>query len=152
VRKSAMNAFRHLPPPVRRRLVRLGSPAFTVGTVAVLQRDDGQIALVEQRHTGAWALPGGLIGRGEQAAAALVRELCEELGLRLDPAALPVPAAVVTPGARRVDVVYRIAVGAGPPLVGADDVEVLRTGWFPLDALPAVTEPTRDILAGVGLL
>jgi hypothetical protein len=34
----------------------------------------------------------------------------------------------------------------------ADAVEVRDVGWFHLDALPEVTDPTRDILRGVRLL
>ena len=37
-------------------------------------------------HGGQWALPGGRIDAGETAAAAALRELDEEVGLRLDPA------------------------------------------------------------------
>lgn len=153
MRKRAMDVFRRLPIPVRLAVVHSVTPSFTVGAVAVLRREDGHIALVEQRHSPGWALPGGLLNRGETAAHALVRELVEELGIVLDPLALPVPHASVDPHARRVDVVYFVDLdGAGPPLRSVDDVEVTGLGWYPLDALPALTEPTRDILRAVRVL
>jgi 8-oxo-dGTP pyrophosphatase MutT (NUDIX family) len=152
VKKSAMTVFRRLPGPLRRGVVHSVTPSYTVGAVAVLRRDDGCIALVEQRHSLGWALPGGLMGRGESPAAALVREVAEELGIVLDAATLPVPYAAVSPLVRRVDVVYFVDVAGDALLRAEDDVEVTRTGWFPLQALPELSEPTYDILRAVRVL
>ena len=85
VRKVAMRAFRLMPAPMRRLAVRWGTPSYTVGAVLVLRRGDGHVLLVDQRHTGGWALPGGLLQRAEGAVAGLLREVREEVGLRLDP-------------------------------------------------------------------
>ncbi|HEU5034874.1 MAG TPA: NUDIX hydrolase [Mycobacteriales bacterium] len=152
MRKSAMTVFRQLPGPLRRAVVHTATPSFTVGAVAVLRRDDGRLALVEQRHSLGWALPGGLLDRGEDAAAALVRELREELGLTLDGASLPLPHAVVSPSARRVDVVFSLDAPADARLRSEDDVEVTGVGWFDLAELPEISEPTADILRAVHLL
>jgi 8-oxo-dGTP pyrophosphatase MutT (NUDIX family) len=133
--------------------IHAATPSYTVGVVLALTRDDGRLLLVEQRHTGGWALPGGLLGRGEDAAAGLVREVAEEVGLRLDPTLLPVPLAVLSPGPRRVDVVYVCSAGDDVrPRRVEDDAEVMGLGWFGFDALPDVTQPTLDILHGVRLL
>lgn len=140
-----MSAFRSLPAPVRRALVRLGTPSYTVGAVLVLRRADGRVLMVDQRHTGGWALPGGHLRRGEEPVAGVLREVREEVGLRLDRAQLPPPAAVVDAYARRVDLVFVLDAGDLEPHL-ADEDEVLRLGWFALDDLPAITEPTRDIL------
>jgi 8-oxo-dGTP diphosphatase len=152
VKKSAMTVFRRLPGPMRRGLVHSVTPSYTVGAVAVLKRADDRIALVEQRHSLGWALPGGLMNRGEAPATALVREIAEELGIVIDPFTLPVPYAAVSPLARRVDVVYFVDVDGDAPLHIEDEVEVTRTGWFPLQALPELSEPTRDILRAVRVL
>jgi len=147
-----MAVFRRMPGPMRRGLVHSVTPSYTVGAVAVLKRADGRIALVEQRHSLGWALPGGLMNRGESPAAGLVRELAEELGIVVDPVSLPVPYAAVSPLVRRVDVVYFVDIDSDARLRSEDDVEVTRTGWFPLDALPVLSEPTHDILRAVRVL
>ncbi|BBP79119.1 DNA mismatch repair protein MutT [Pseudomonas sp. Ost2] len=54
---------------------------------ALLIGPDGRTLLVRKRGTQAFMQPGGKIEAHEQPAAALVRELEEELGLRVDPAA-----------------------------------------------------------------
>src|SRR5881227_2486425 len=98
-----MSVFRRLPDPLRRLVVHTATPSYTVGAVAVLRRSDGRIALVEQRHSLGWALPGGLLGRGETAAVGLAREIGEELGITIEPTALPVPFAALNARVRRVD-------------------------------------------------
>ena len=151
MKKAAFTAFRRLPSPMRRAAVHVVTPSFTVGAVAVLRRRDGCVAFVDQRHTDGWALPGGLLRRGEAPDACLVREVGEETGVRLDPAALPVPLAAVAARARRVDVVYVVDVDDDLRMRTEDEAEVRRLGWFPLDGLPDVTEPTIDILRAVRL-
>ncbi|HEX4654243.1 MAG TPA: NUDIX hydrolase [Mycobacteriales bacterium] len=152
MRKQAFSVFRRLPDPMRRLVVHAATPSYTVGAVAVLRRRDGRLALVRQRHSLGWALPGGLLARGEGVADGLVREIAEELGIDLDPSSLPVPYAAVNSSARRVDVVYFIDAPARARLRSEDDVEVTGTGWFALDKLPEVSDPTAEILRAVRLL
>jgi 8-oxo-dGTP pyrophosphatase MutT (NUDIX family) len=153
MRRAAMRVFRRLPRPVRRAIIRSFTPSYTVGAVLALQRSDGTLLLVEQRHSLGWALPGGLLRRGELPSDGLAREVEEEVGITLDPAALPSPRAVLAPRVRRVDIVYQSADGdVWAPRRGNDHDEVLGVGWFALDALPEVSDPTIDILRGVGLL
>jgi 8-oxo-dGTP pyrophosphatase MutT (NUDIX family) len=152
VKKAAFTAFRRLPRPLRRTVVHLAAPSFTVGAVAVLRRSDGCVAFVDQRHSHGWALPGGLLRRRERPDDCVVREVAEETGIQLDVAALPVPLAAVAAGVRRVDVVYIVAVADDIQLRTHDEVEVRQLGWFALDRLPEVTEPTIDILRAVRLV
>jgi 8-oxo-dGTP pyrophosphatase MutT (NUDIX family) len=147
-----MEAFRRMPAPLRRAAVHAGAPSYTVGAVAVLRRPDGCLLLVDQRHSDGWALPGGLLRRGESAAAAVAREVGEEVGVVLDPAALPVPQAVVTASVRRVDVVFSVDVDADVRAQQEDDAEVKRIGWYPLDGLPSLSRPTGEILRALRLL
>jgi ADP-ribose pyrophosphatase YjhB (NUDIX family) len=149
MKKALMTAFRVLPPPLQRLAVRAGTPNFTVGAVVVLRRPDGRVLMVDQRHTGAWALPGGLLRRGEAPADGLVREVAEEVGVRLDDRELRVPLAVVAPAVGRVDVVYVVDTPDDRGAHAAAEDEVRRVGWFSLDELPEVTGPTHDILAVV---
>jgi len=152
VKKAAFATFRRLPAPLRRAVVHAGAPSYTVGAVAVLRRPDGRVVFVDQRHSDGWALPGGLLRRGEPAAEALVREVCEEIGLDLASARLPVPLAAVTAGVRRVDVVFVIDVPDDVVVRAADAAEVRNVAWLRLDELPEVTEPTVEILRAVRLL
>ena len=147
-----MRVFRRMPQWARRSIVHLVTPSYTVGAVAVMRRADGRLAFVQQRHSPGWALPGGLMERGEMPADCLVRELNEELGILLDAATLPVPHAAVNSAVRRVDVVYFLDAPPGVKLVSEDDVEVTRTGWFALHKLPELSEPTVEILRGVRVL
>jgi 8-oxo-dGTP diphosphatase len=153
VKRAAMRVFRRLPRPVRRLIIRSVTPSYTVGAVLALQRSDGELLLVEQRHSPGWALPGGLLRRGETPSDGLVREVEEEVGLVLDPARLPLPFTVLAPRVRRVDVVYVSASGDDfAPRRGDDEDEVTGVEWFALDALPDVSDATIDILHGVRLL
>ena len=59
-------------------------PEVAVGAVAVRH---GRLLLVRRSRgpgVGRWALPGGRVEHGETLVAALVRELAEETGLRVD--------------------------------------------------------------------
>jgi 8-oxo-dGTP diphosphatase len=153
MKRVAMGVFRWLPRPVRRVVIRCFTPSYTVGAVLALQRSDGALLLVEQRHSPGWALPGGLLRRGETPDDGLLREVEEEVGIVLDPGTLPLPVAVLAPRVRRVDVVYLSSGGDSfEPRRGADRDEVMGVGWFGLDALPEVSDATIDILHGVRLL
>jgi len=153
MRRFAMRVFRRLPRPLRRLIIRSFTPSYTVGAVLALQRPDGTLLLVEQRHSPGWALPGGLLRRRELPENGLVREVEEEVGLALDPARLPIPIAVLTPRVRRVDVVYVMSASDKvEPERGDDTDEVMGVGWFALDALPELNDATIDILRGVRLL
>jgi ADP-ribose pyrophosphatase YjhB (NUDIX family) len=147
-----MSAFRRLPKPVRRALVHAGTPSYTVGAVALLRRDDGAMLFVDQRHSDGWALPGGLLRRGECPDDAVVREVAEEVGVRLDPATLPVPVASVNARVRRLDLVYLVAAPPGAAPHRADDAEVRHVGWFTIDSLPELGDPTTEILRGIRIL
>jgi len=54
---------------------------------AVITDDAGRALLVRKRDTTAWMQPGGKLEPGESPDVALARELAEELGYRLAPAA-----------------------------------------------------------------
>ena len=72
------------------RLCIEGDPPMTSTiriAAALLIGSDGQTLVVRKRGTQAFMQPGGKIDAGEQPAQALARELHEELGLRIDPAA-----------------------------------------------------------------
>lgn len=136
-----LTAFRRLPPPVRRALVRAGTPGFTVGAVVALEHD-GAVLFLRQPHREGWSLPGGLLDRGERPDEALAREVAEETGLRVT-VGLPV-ATQVNARVRRVDVVYRLRLPERPEVVPGGEAREHR--WIPVDELPAADDSTREIL------
>jgi 8-oxo-dGTP diphosphatase len=137
----ALRVFRRLPAPVRRTAVRLGTPGFTVGAVCLLERD-GRLLMLRQPHRQGWSLPGGLLSRGENAAAAVAREVREETGLRIE-VGRPVTVVVDSP-LRRVDVVFRVDVdGEVGEEVGG---EATTARWLAPDEVDEMDGPTRQIL------
>jgi ADP-ribose pyrophosphatase YjhB (NUDIX family) len=117
-------------------VVRTIAPAFTVGSICVIQRSDGAVLLVRLSYRRSWGLPGGLLKRGETPAEAARREVAEESSLEVE--LLGEPAVVVDAEARRVDVVFaaRLAPGVDPDAARPSSPEIVELAWFPADSLP----------------
>jgi 8-oxo-dGTP pyrophosphatase MutT (NUDIX family) len=130
----ALRVFGALPVLARRFVVRRITPSFTVGSICVVEREDGAILLLQQVYRQRWGLPGGLLQRGESPEAAAVREVREEVGVDVE--LVGEPAAVVDASARRVDVVFRarLAEGGGEPV--ATSPEISGVAWHRPDDLP----------------
>ena len=120
----------------RRRVVRTIAPAYTVGSICVIERQDGAVLLVRLSYRRSWGLPGGLLKRGESPEHAARREVKEES--TLDVELVGDPAVVVDSDAQRVDIVYRArpADGVDPDQAVASSPEIVEVAWFPADALP----------------
>lgn len=118
---------------------------------AALVRSDGQVLMQQRRYTGdhggLWEFPGGKIEPGESPESALIREIAEELGVTLDPAAMaPLtfasdPALPPAPRAPHVILLYRCTAWAGEPRCLAGEA----IDWVPADALPGLAMPPLDI-------
>jgi len=143
LRESALELFRRLPSTVRRQVTHRVAPTYSVGAVAVCEDAEGRVLLVRSRQQRAWSLPGGLLKRHEAPAAAVARELAEELGVVADEEELgQTPRVVVDPDARQVTVVYRLTLRHAPV---RDGVEVVEVGWFHCSTLPsALLRGTRE--------
>ena len=64
---------------------RIGHELLLLPTVAVLARDDDdRLLLVQDRDSGLWACPGGIVEPGELPADAAVRETWEESGVLVE--------------------------------------------------------------------
>lgn len=137
----ALVGFRVLPGPLKRRLVRAGTPGYTVGAVCVLEHA-GEVLLLWQPHRRGWSLPGGLLDRGETPAEAVAREVAEEVGLRIDPGG-PISTGV-HPDSQSIDVVFRVRLEDRPEVTAAHEVRKAR--WWSLDALEDTDRETRRIL------
>jgi 8-oxo-dGTP diphosphatase len=143
-----LRAFGRLPRRLRRGLIHLGAPSYSVGAMCVIERDDGRVLLVRQSYRGGWAAPGGLLHRHEEPDVGARREVKEEIGVDVEP--LGEPLVIVDVHARRIDVVFRCSI---PPPVPEefrlDSVEILEAGWFPKDALPEMQRETDEALSRV---
>ena len=110
--------------------------------VAVVVERDGRILLGRRgpgtREPGKWSFPAGFVERGERVEAAAVREVWEEVRLRVELG--PLLGLFSEAGEVVVLAVYAAASAVGEP-VAADDLTEL--GWFAPDALPELAFP-RD--------
>lgn len=141
---AALLAFRVLPSPMKRHAVRIASPSYTAGAVCVLEHE-GEVLVLWQPHRQGWSLPGGFMGKGEEAADAVRREVAEEVGLDIDPGD---PVAVrVDAQAQGIDVIFRVRLGRRPSLQLA--TEARKAEWVRPALIEEADASTRAILACV---
>ena len=105
--------------------------------------------MVKPVYRQGWSLPGGLIDRGEAAADAAVREVWEELGLRI--CVEKQPWVVFDSMMRQVEMVFR---GELIDEIDLDSVTVRSdelddAGWFSPDELPSVERETLNVVAAI---
>lgn len=138
---AALVAFRKIPGPLKRTLVRAGTPSYTVGAVCLVVHDD-EVLFLWQPHRRGWTLPGGLLGWGEEPAEAVAREVFEEVGLTIEPGE---PLAFgVHPATQQIDVIYRVTVTNRPDISLATEARKAR--WWRLAELAETDLDTRRIL------
>ncbi|MEG3162520.1 NUDIX domain-containing protein [Sphingomonas sp. LB2R24] len=141
---------------VRHRLIgriaslvwRIGKPR-TIGVRALLLDRDGRVALVRHTYDDHWYLPGGGVKKGESIAAALMRELAEEVAIA-DPVIERVLGVYHSRGEGKDDhiVIFVVRTAASGVLARADLREIEQAGWFTLGDLPETTSPaTRRRIA-----
>ena len=113
---------------------------ISAGCVVYRISNDGtEVALIQPRDRKAWALPKGLIERGEAAESAAQREAQEETGLtgtivsKIDTIKYSYMAKWETPPTRVFKIVtfYLLKFTEGDP--SRHDREVDRVEWFPID-------------------
>lgn len=129
-------------------------PSLIIVAAAALIRDDGHI-LMQRRpaaseHGGLWEFPGGKREAGETLTECLARELAEELGITVAPAAMRHVASTLVPhrGGELLLVLLSIRHWQGEPCPqpGASIV------WVAPSALTARAMPPADIPLAAALL
>lgn len=141
---AALLAFRAIPTPIKRRVIRIASPTYVAGAVCLLEHD-GEVLMLWQPHRTGWSLPGGFMDKGETPAEAVQRELREEIGIAIDPGD---PITVrVDPVKRGIDVIFRVKLDHRPEV--ALSTEARRSRWVRPDDLIDADATTLAILAAV---
>lgn len=128
-----VRAYNALPDALKTTAIRLGTPNFTVGSLAWLTDDGSRVLLARPSYREGWLPTGGFLRKGETPLETVTREVTEELGVE----ARIEPHHRVAFDVERRGVTF-ISVGVVP----ADaqlvlSPEVLEARWFPLDAMPA---------------
>lgn len=146
---AALQVFRVLPLGVRRRIVRLVAPKYTVGAMCLIERSDGRVLLVRQTYRNRWGLPGGLVSRREPPTDAARREVAEEVGLDVE--LVGEPAVVVEAVLQRVDLVFRArpAAGVDPDATRIRTAEIRECGWFDPTSVPELQPETASALVAL---
>ena len=123
------------------------APLWLSGITAVVIRD-GDVLLVRRSDTGAWTPVTGIIDPGEHPAVAAARETLEEADIVASVDVLAwvgVTGPVVYPNgdqSQYIDLVFRCSYVAGEPFPA--DGENTEVAWFPLDALPVMSDEMRS--------
>jgi ADP-ribose pyrophosphatase YjhB (NUDIX family) len=125
--------------------VRLAVPKQRVGVALVIFNSDEEVLLLRHVYhpTAPWGLPGGWLGRNEDPAAGLTRELREETGLQVKVG--PPVIALHDPLPPHIVMAFLGWAQPGPLTLGP---EILEARWVAADALPLPVLPfTRNAIA-----
>jgi len=154
LRRFVGTVFYSLPHPMRRRIVRIATPTYTLGSVVLVMDSEREHLLMLRQPPGRrWTLPAGLLNRREQPIQGAQRELAEETGIEADLEEL-IPAdpnAVVHTHGRWVDNVFRLVRDPDSTQIIVDGHEVWDAGWHPVGELPEMTRATAKLLSHYGL-
>src|SRR4051812_30782746 len=115
---------------------------------AIVHDAEGRLLVIRRGHPpgeGRWSLPGGRVEAGESDAEAVVRELSEETGLRVEPGRLIGSVERPGPGGVTYDIHDYAAIVLGGELSPGDDAAEAR--WTPPAELRRL--PTTDGLVEI---
>lgn len=141
-----LKIYKRLPRRARLAVVHTIAPSYSVGSICIVEREDGALLLVRHSYRNAWGFPGGLLNRGETPEAGAVREAKEEVGITIRTEGEP--AVVVAPEPRRVDVIFRCRTDE-PDAIAATPPEVTEVRWFPPEALPELQHEAAGALVAL---
>jgi ADP-ribose pyrophosphatase YjhB (NUDIX family) len=143
---ALLKVYKRLPRRGRLAVVHAIAPSYSVGSISIVERDDGRILLVRHSYRNAWGFPGGLLNRGEGPRDGAIREAREEVAIAVT--TIGEPAVVVAPEPRRVDVIFRCTT-TEPDAVRPIPPEVTEVGWFTRDHLPELQHEAAGALVAL---
>lgn len=121
---------------------------MTMGVRAACFDAEGRVFLVRHSYVPGWHMPGGGLERGETAFQALVKELREEGNLEMSGPPELFHVYFNRQTSKRDHVVFYRCRDIRQISAKKPDMEIVESGFFALDALPAGTTPaTRRRLA-----
>lgn len=126
------------------------APLWLTGVTAVVVRGD-ELLLVRRSDNGAWTPVTGIIDPGEEPAIAAAREVLEEADIRARAQHLcwvhVIPMVVYPNGdqSQYMDLTFRMSYESGEPFPA--DGENTDVRWFPLDALPEMSDEMHARIA-----
>jgi 8-oxo-dGTP pyrophosphatase MutT (NUDIX family) len=126
-------------------------PLWLSTAIGAVLDPDGRVLLGRRADIGVWTLPGGIIDPAEHPADAAAREIFEETGV------LAVPETLTSIGVsplityhngdqvQYLEYCFRCRLAGGDARV--NDGELSDVAWHAPDDLPALGEPTRQLLS-----
>ena len=134
---TKMNLAKLVRLPLVNRLMLLGirlvTPRQRIGVSLVALDEEKRVLLL--RHVFhphvPWGLPGGWLGRNEDPAQGVLRELKEETGLTAELG--PVIQVSHDPDPPHITIAYLAFLKPGPMILSP---EIIEADWFPLEQLP----------------
>ena len=139
-----------VPDYIRRMRAHVGTELLWLPSVsAVVRNPAGELLLGQRADDGRWSVVSGFVEPGEQPATAVVREVEEETGLRVEPVRL---ASLVShphtyPNGDRCEYLnlgFECRLLGGTARVNDDESVAVR--WFPLDDLPSLDAHARLVI------
>lgn len=140
-----ISIFRTLPKPVKRVIVRVLFPTYTVASKVYLTNPEGKFLVVKPVYHPAWDIPSGHVDKSESPDAAAIRELFEETGIQIT--SLEQRSVIFQPLCSTVQVIFSGTVDP-TPTVNPDNVEISEARWVSreeVDLLPHALE-ALDVL------
>jgi 8-oxo-dGTP diphosphatase len=125
------------------------NPTWLQVVAAAITRPDGRL-LLQQRpagkhHAGLWEFPGGKVESGETPALALVREIAEELGIELEPAALEPLAFAESDAVGNAPAIVILLYRAGHWRGNPQALEGGELRWFSVEEARRLAKPPLDV-------
>ena len=134
-----------MPWRMRRTIVRVMEPSFTVSAAAIITNREGKVLLLDHviRPKSGWGLPGGFLEHGEQPEEGIRREIMEETRLELSDLRM---FRVRTLGSH-LEILFRASADGTPRL---DGQEIKGFGWFHARELPEkMNDAQKDLIGSV---